>query len=55
MDIVSIVIGAVLGLVIGSGILFLLVKKKFQKQADSLIEEAKAEAEVIKKDKILQA
>jgi ribonuclease Y len=43
------------GLVAGAGIAFFLVKKSMEGKAKVLLEEAKAESEVIKKDKILQA
>jgi len=43
------------GVAAGAGITAYLIKKSNEKKADAIIEEAKAEAEVIKKDKILQA
>lgn len=55
MDIVSILIGLGVGSAIGALIVYLVVKNANEKQAATIIEEAKAEAEVIKKDKILQA
>lgn len=55
MDIVSILIGLAVGGGIGAFIVYLVVKNANEKQAAAIIEEAKAEAEVIKKDKILQA
>ncbi|MDB9775624.1 ribonuclease Y [Vicingaceae bacterium] len=55
MDIVSIIIGLLVGLGIGAGVVFFLLKKAIERQSADLIEEAKTEAEVIKKDKILQA
>ena len=55
MDIVSIIIGLLVGLGVGAGVVFFLLKKAIEKQSADLIEEAKTEAEVIKKDKILQA
>jgi ribonuclease Y len=55
MNIVELLIGIVVGGGVGFGITLLLVKKNSQKKANAIIEEAKAEAEVIKKDKILQA
>ncbi|MEQ8908637.1 MAG: ribonuclease Y [Vicingaceae bacterium] len=55
MEVISIVIGLIVGLIVGGGIVFLLAKNKTKKKADAIIEEAKSEAEVIKKDKILQA
>ncbi len=55
MDIVSIVIGLLVGAAVGVGIAIAMIKKSNEKKANAIIEEAKAEAEVIKKDKILQA
>lgn len=55
MDMIGIIIGGVVGVLVGSGVLFFLSKSKLKNQAEAIIEEAKAEAEVIKKDKILQA
>ena len=55
MDIISIVIGLVIGGGLGSLVIFIIIKKSNEKQANTIIEEAKAEAEVIRKDKILQA
>lgn len=55
MDVVSIILGLVIGLGAGIGIAMVLIKKSSEKKANTIIEEAKAEAEVIKKDKILQA
>jgi len=55
MDIVAIVIAAVIGSLVGLFASMQLNKKKSQNQANNILEEAKAEAEVVKKDKILQA
>ncbi len=55
MDIISIIIGLLVGLGVGAGVVFFLLKKTIEKQSADIVEEAKAEAEVIKKDKILQA
>ncbi len=55
MDIVSIIIGLLVGLGVGAAVVFFVLKKAIEKRSADLIEEAKAEAEVIKKDKILQA
>jgi ribonuclease Y len=55
MDIVSIIIGLLIGGGVGAAVVFLGLKKAIVKQNANIIEEAKAEAEVIKKDKILQA
>lgn len=61
MDILIIVIAAVVGLALGFGIAKMLEKQASQtllnakKEAASIVKEAKAEGESIKKDKILQA
>lgn len=55
MDTVSIIIGLLAGLVVGVVVALMISKKNSEKKANGIIEEAKAEAEVIKKDKILQA
>lgn len=63
MDILIIVIAAVVGLALGFGIAKMLEKKNRplklcsmpKKEAASIVKEAKAEGESIKKDKILQA
>ena len=55
MDILSIVIGILAGIGVGSAIVYFLMKKGNDNKFTAIIEEAKAEAEVIKKDKILQA
>lgn len=55
MEIVSIIIGLIIGIGAGVGIAIVVIRKGNEKKASAVIEEAKAEAEVIKKDKILQA
>lgn len=55
MDIISIIIGLIVGTAAGVGIAIAIIKKGNQQKAAAIVEEAKAEAEVIKKDKILQA
>ena len=55
MDFISIVIGILAGIGIGSAIVYFMMKKGNDNKFTAIIEEAKAEAEVIKKDKILQA
>jgi len=55
MDIISIVIGIVAGAVLGTIVFFLIFKKGIDKQKSQALADAKAEAEVLKKDKILQA
>lgn len=47
--------GALGGILIGVLITYLMIKKSNQNKANNIIKEAEAEAEVIKKDKILQA
>lgn len=55
MDIIGIVIAGVIGLAAGAITALQISKKKNEGKANGIIEEAKAEAEVVKKDKILQA
>ncbi|MBL4709695.1 MAG: ribonuclease Y [Flavobacteriales bacterium] len=55
MDIVSIIIGLIVGAAAGVGIAMAIIKKGNQKKAAAIVEKAKVEAEVIKKGKILQA
>jgi len=55
MDIVSIIIGLLAGAAAGVGIAVTMIKKSNEKKANTIVEEAKSEAEVIKKNKILQA
>lgn len=55
MDIVSSIAGGVIGLASGVVIVFLLQKVVFKSKKDNLMKEAEAEAEAIKKDKIIQA
>ena len=55
MDIVSIVIGLLVGAALAAGVVIVLMKKSNEKKANDFLEEAKAESEVIRKDKILQA
>ncbi len=62
MDILTIIIGIVLGILLGFGIAKILEKsnvsnlvKNAKKEAASILKDAKAEGETIKKDKILQA
>ncbi len=55
MDIIIISVIAAGGLILGALITFLITKMANKGKAQSIIKEAEAEAEVIKKDKILQA
>lgn len=50
-----VIIGALVGLVIGALVTFLVIKKSNEGKAATIIKEAEAKAEVIKTDKILQA
>ncbi|MFY9311402.1 MAG: ribonuclease Y [Bacteroidia bacterium] len=51
----AIIIAALVGLVVGALIAFLVIKKSNEGKAANIIKEAEAKAEVIKADKILQA
>jgi ribonuclease Y len=55
MDVISIGSGLAIGLVIGGGIVFFLIKKTLEKGNKALIEEAKAEGKVLKERKIIDA
>lgn len=55
MDIISIVSGIAIGLIVGGGVVFLILKKTLEKGNHALIEEAKAEGKVIKERKIIEA
>ena len=55
MDIILIIVAALGGLVLGALVAFMLIKKSNENKANNIIKEAETEAEVIKKDKILQA
>ncbi|MBD3638444.1 MAG: ribonuclease Y [Crocinitomicaceae bacterium] len=55
MDITSIIIGGVIGLVGGALIMLILQKTVLKSKTDSILKEAEAEGEAIKKDKIIQA
>ncbi len=55
IDIVSILIGALAGLVVGGAIVFIALNSLQKKRRTGILKEAEAEAEAIKKDKILQA
>src|SRR5690554_2075825 len=55
MDVLSVLIALPVGLVIGVLVATLIAKQRKIRNADAYLEEAKAEAEVVRKDKILQA
>ncbi len=55
MDIISVIIGLVPGAVVGGVVVSIILKKGAQQKANQILEEAKAEAEVVRKDKVLQA
>ena len=55
MDLVSVVIGAVCGAPIGFGISFVIMKKGIEKKGHQILKDALVDAEVVKKEKIIQA
>ena len=55
MDIVSIVIGFVVGGAIVGGVVMVMMKKAAEGKGSKIIEEAKAKAEVFRKEKLVQA
>lgn len=55
IDILTIVITAVVSLLVGFLITSTLIKRSIERKSQHIIKEAQSEAEVIKKDKILQA
>lgn len=55
MDIAIIIAGLLIGIGLGALITFLIIKKSSEGKAKNIIKDAEAEAEIIKKDKILQA
>ena len=55
MDIVSIIIGVVIGGAVAATVVAILLKKGAASKGNKIIEEAKAEGEVQRKEKILQA
>lgn len=55
MDIISIVVGVIIGGAIGGIVVSLILKKKTTQEANQILKDAEADAEVIKKEKILQA
>jgi ribonuclease Y len=55
MDTISLIVGIVIGALAGAGIVYVFLKKAIEKKGQIIIDEAKNEGEVIKKEKILQA
>lgn len=55
MDITSIIIGGAIGLALGALIVFILQKTALKSKISSMLKEAEAEGEALKKDKIIQA
>ncbi|MCB9363044.1 MAG: ribonuclease Y [Flavobacteriales bacterium] len=55
MDLLSIIIGLIVGAGAAAGIVIIMFKKGGDKKSQALLEDAKAEAEVLRKEKILQA
>ena len=54
MDVISIVIGVV-GLALGAGLMLVIQKSALQSQRKSVLDEASKDAEIIKKEKLMQA
>jgi ribonuclease Y len=55
MEILPLIIGAVSGVVIVSGLAYFLYQKLLAKRAEAIVREAEEKGETIKKDKLLQA
>ena len=55
MDVVSIIVGAVIGLVAGGIVVWMILNGALKSKKERILSDAKKEAESIKKDKILQA
>ena len=55
MDYISLGSGIAMGIILGIGISFLLIKKALEKGNKALVEEAKAEGSVLKERKIIEA
>lgn len=55
MDLTSIIIGAVAGLIVGGGVVYFLLKSSIEKKAQNILKEAEADAEVKKQQKMLEA
>ncbi|OFX58054.1 MAG: ribonuclease Y [Bacteroidetes bacterium GWA2_30_7] len=54
MNLISLIVG-IIAFIAGGGISFVIIKKALESKSKSIIKEAENEAEVIKKDKMLQA
>ncbi len=55
MDVTSLLIGLLGGVIVGGGIAWVALNAVFNKKRNSILEEAEKEAEAIKKEKMLQA
>ena len=55
MDYISLGSGIAIGIIVGVGIAFLLIKKALEKGNKAIVEEAKAEGKVLKERKIIEA
>jgi len=55
MDITSLLIGLLAGVIVGGGIAWLAINAVLTKKKDSILSEAEKEGEALKKDKMLQA
>ncbi|MBL8002905.1 MAG: ribonuclease Y [Flavobacteriales bacterium] len=55
MDLTSILIGVLAGVVGGGAVVYLLLNSVMKKRRDGLLKEAEAEAEAVKKEKMVQA
>ena len=55
MDVISIVVGLLGGLVVGVLVAFVLQKSALKSKTNAILKEAEVDAEALKKEKILQA
>jgi len=55
IDIVVTLIGTIVGLIAGGGIVYVVLNNLMKKRSRSILREAEAEGEALKKEKILQA
>ncbi|MEZ4755589.1 MAG: ribonuclease Y [Flavobacteriales bacterium] len=55
MDMMSILMGLLAGIVLGGGIVYVVVSNAMKRRAAGILKEAESEAEALKKEKILQA